>query len=125
MIRFKQRGSFKHTDKFLDKASRIDFASLLAPYAEQGVDALAEATPKRTGEAAASWGYEIKASKTGVSVAWTNSKMAGSVPLVILLQYGHGTGTGGYVQGIDFINPALRPVFDKIASDMWREVSGL
>ena len=125
MIKIKHRGDFRKTEKFLSRVKKMDFARLLAPYGQQGVTALAEATPKRSGEAASSWGYEIKITSKEVKITWTNSKMAGNVPLVILIQYGHGTGTGGYVQGLDFINPALRPVFDKICDAVWREVTQL
>lgn len=123
MIKIKHRGDFNKTDRFLNRVKKIDFASLLAPYGQHGVTALAGATPKRSGEAASSWGYEINANSKEVKITWTNSKMAGSVPLVILIQYGHGTGTGGYVQGQDFINPALRPVFNRMAMDIWREIT--
>lgn len=125
MIKIKHRGNFNNTERFMNRVKKIDFARLLAPYGQQGVTALAGATPKRSGEAASSWGYEIESSSKGVKITWTNSKMAGNVPLVILIQYGHGTGTGGYVQGQDFINPALRTIFDQIAMDIWREVTKL
>lgn len=121
-MKITHRGNFKNTERFIKKMKRTDFAKLLAPYGQQGVEALVSATPKRSGEAAVSWGYEIESNAKGVKVTWTNSKMAGNVPLVILIQYGHGTGTGGYVQGRDFINPALRPIFNRIAEDIWMEV---
>ncbi len=125
MISFKHRGNFNKTEKFIHGAENLDFNKILAPYGQQGVAALAGATPKRSGEAASSWNYEIKSTAKQVKIIWTNSKMAGNVPLVILIQYGHGTGTGGYVQGQDFINPALRPIFDQILNDIWREVTKL
>jgi hypothetical protein len=123
VIKIKHRGNFNNAEKFLAGAKNIDFAKILAPYGQLGVTALAGATPVRSGETAASWSYEINVTRSGVTLAWTNSKMAGNVPLVILIQYGHGTGTGGYVQGVDFINPALRPVFDNIINNVWREVA--
>lgn len=125
MIRFRHKGNFKNTERFLSGASKINFARKLVPYGDKGVAALASATPKDSGEAAASWGYEISTKSNQVKITWTNSKMAGGVPLVILIQYGHGTGTGGYVQGVDFINPALRPIFDSILNDVWKEVTSL
>lgn len=123
MIKIKQRGNFNNTERFINRVKKIDFARLLTPYGQQGVTALSGATPKRSGEAASSWDYEIETSSKGVKITWTNSKMAGNVPLVILIQYGHGTGTGGYVQGQDFINPAIRPVFKRMAIDIWREIT--
>lgn len=124
MIKISCKGDFKRTTKFLTRAANLKVAHILEKYAQQGVNALSSATPKDTGETAGSWGYEIKISNNVATISWTNSKMAGDTPLVILLQFGHGTGTGGYVQGRDFINPAMRPVFDKIADDVWREVVG-
>lgn len=125
MIRFKHKGDFRKTERFLSGASKINFTKILDIYGKRGVSALSRATPKDSGEAAASWGYEISQKQNQVTITWTNSKMAGGVPLVILIQYGHGTGTGGYVQGYDFINPALRPIFDSILNDVWREVTNL
>lgn len=122
-MKIKHRGNFNNTERFINRVKKTDFARLLAHYGQQGVTALAGATPKLSGEAASSWGYEIEASSKGVKITWTNSKMAGNVPLVILIQYGHGTGTGGYVEGQDFINPALRPVFNRMAMDIWREIT--
>ena len=123
MISVQQRGSFRRTENFLKKMSRGDIFRTLDRYAKQGVVALASATPHQTGASAASWNYEVRRTRGSYSITWTNSHMAGGTPLVILLQFGHGTGTGGYVQGRDFINPAIRPIFDKIAEEGWKAVT--
>lgn len=102
--------------------SKMDIRSILNKYGEKGVKALNQATPSQTGRTAASWSYTVEAKGGAYTIAWTNNVMAGDVPLVILLQYGHGTGTGGYVAGRDFINPAIQPIFDQIATDVWKEV---
>lgn len=125
MITFKHKGQFTPTFKFFDEAktklpSRIRM--VLAKYGQLGVTALQNATPRRSGKTAYSWSYEIN----GTSLIFTNSNTVGNgVPVAILIQYGHGTGTGGYVQGIDYINPTMRPIFEKIADDCLREVANL
>ena len=96
--------------------------SILEKYAQQGVSALASATPVDSGATASSWGYEIARSGQGATIYWTNTNSNQGVVIAVILQYGHGTGTGGYVQGRDYINPAMRPVFDQIADAAWREV---
>lgn len=123
MISFKHKGNFKMTENFLINAKKFNVSKILKKYAQEGVKELSSATPINTGETANSWDYTIKMSKNSASVTWTNSKMAGDTPLVILLQYGHGTRNGGYVQGRDFINPAIRPILDKIADEAWKEVT--
>lgn len=123
MISFKHKGNFKMTEKFLTNASKFEISRIMKKYAQEGVRELSSATPVDTGETASSWNYTVKISKGSASITWTNSKMAGGTPLVILLQYGHGTRNGGYVQGRDFINPAIRPIVDKIADEAWREVT--
>lgn len=123
MIRFSSRGSFARTDKFLSKMSKGDIFRSLESNARKGVAALASTTPKDSGVTASSWDYEIRRSGKSYSIVWTNSHMAGRTPLVIMLQYGHGTGTGGYVQGRDFINPAIRPIFDEISESVWKAVT--
>jgi hypothetical protein len=123
MVAIKHRGSFKNTERFLNSAGKINFKALLAPYGQQGADALAAATPVDSGLTASSWGYEIKVNKSSVSLIWTNSNVVNGVPVAIVLQYGHGTANGGYVQGRDYINPALQSVFDKISEEAWKEVS--
>lgn len=121
-ISISSSGSFTNTQRFLKYMSKMDIRSTLNKYGEKGVKALNEATPSASGETAASWSYSVEAKRGSYSISWSNSVMAGGVPLVILLQYGHGTGTGGYVAGRDFINPAIQPIFDKIANDVWKEV---
>ena len=119
---FRHRGDLKKTKEFLKKMNRRDYLKNLERYAKQGVDALSSATPIDSSLTADSWGYEIHASRGLYEIIWTNSNINNYVPIAIILQYGHATGTGGYVQGRDYINPAIRPIFDKIAEDAWKEV---
>ena len=125
MIRFKHSGNFRNTEKFFAKAMKKSYLEILQRYGEAGVSALASATPKDTGKTAASWGYEIEQTSSGASIFWTNSNVNKGVNIAVILQYGHGTGTGGYVQGVDYINPALRPIFEQSANDAWREVTSV
>ena len=123
MLRFESRGDFKNTERFLRKMSSVDIASALKSLAQEGVRALSEATPLDSGRAATSWGYEITRSRTSTSITWTNSDVESGFPVAIMLQYGHGTRNGGYVKGRDYINPAMQPVFDKIAEEAWKVVT--
>ena len=123
MIRFKHRGDFRHTENFFDRIRRRSYVDVLRKYGQAGVEALAAATPKDTGETAASWSYEIVQTESGYSIFWNNSNINRGVNIALILQYGHGTGTGGYVRGIDYINPAIRPVFEEIANAAWKEVT--
>jgi len=123
VITFEHKGDFKNTDRFLKKMSRFDFANTLKSVAQEGVAALAAATPVDSGLAANSWGYEIKRSRSSFEIIWTNSDVENGFPVAIMIQYGHGTGNGGYVRGQDYINPAMRPIFDKIIEDLWTEVT--
>ena len=123
MLTFETRGSLDKTEKFLNRMSKGDILRTVERYAQLGVDALSSATPVDTGLTAASWGYKIESTRGNISIVWTNSNTAGGKPVAILLQYGHGTGTGGFVQGVDYINPALKPVFDKIANNVWKAVT--
>ena len=125
MISFEVSGSSAKTESLFKKLLGTDIRSVLEKYGREGVSALASATPRDSGETAASWNYEITGSKTGYQLVWTNSNVNNGVPIAIILQYGHGTGTGGYVQGRDYINPAMRPIFDKIASEAWRVVTSI
>lgn len=125
MIVITQSGNFNNTERFLNGAKKLDAKRILESYAKEGVRALSSATPVDSGLTASSWDYKINISKGSYSISWTNSNVVDGVPIAIILQYGHGTGTGGYVQGRDYINPALRPIFDKIADSVWREVSNL
>lgn len=125
MITIKQKGDFRKTHKFLEACTKSHYESILNYYGQKGVDALRKATPKDTGNTADSWGYEIRTSPdTGYySIIWTNSNVRnGWANVAILLQYGHATRNGGYVQGRDYINPALKPIFDEIAEKVWKEI---
>lgn len=123
MITFKHRGNFDNTERFFKRAQKMDFYKNLEKYARAGVAALASATPVDTGLTAASWDYEIRKEKNKVSIYWTNSNIQNGVPIAVILQYGHGTNNGGYVQGRDYINPAIQPIFDQIAKSAWKEVT--
>lgn len=125
MIVFTHRGNFKNTERFLHGAPKIKYKKLLERYAQEGVNALASATPVDSSLTSNSWDYEITMSNRNYSIAWTNSNVVDGIPIAIILQYGHGTGTGGYVQGRDYINPAIKPIFDKIAKSVWQEVTNL
>ncbi len=122
MIQCTVKGNFKKTRSFIKKILRLDFYSILTKYAEEGVQALSSATPIDTGRTADAWNYEIVKEKDRVSIFWTNSNMNEGVPIAVVLEYGHGTGQGGYVQGRHYISPAIQPVFDKIAEAAWKEV---
>lgn len=124
MIEFESSGSFNNTESFLKRMLSGDpILSVLNKYGQKGVSALQAATPVDTDVTASSWSYEVGKEGGGYFIAWKNSHMVAGTPLVILLQYGHGTGTGGYVEGRDFINPAIQPIFDQIAADVWKEVT--
>lgn len=123
MITIEASGDLRKTENFLASLSKMQIASFLERYADLGVRALAAATPFDSGMTAVSWDYEIKVSNKTVELIWTNSYVVNGVPIAIILQYGHGTGTGGYVAGRDYINPALKPIFDKIADDVWKAVT--
>ena len=117
-------GSFNKTEKFLKKAHNASKTIDLTKYGEKGVAALQAATPTRTGLTASSWFYKIEKSGSRITLSFLNSNVNKGVPIAIILQYGHGTNNGGWVQGRDYINPALRPVFDEMAQAIWREVTG-
>lgn len=123
MLSFDSEGSFDNAEKFLRKMSTMNIDSILNSEAQKGVAALSQATPKDSGRAAISWGYKIEKTHNSVTIAWTNSDVENGFPVALMIQYGHGTGTGGYVQGKDFINPAMRPVFDRIAETVWKAVT--
>lgn len=120
---FESTGNFKNTEKFLQRMSRGDIFKSLERYGKAGVQALSAATPKESGVTATSWSFEVKRTLGSYSITWTNTNVNNGTNIAIILQYGHGTGTGGYVAGRDYINPAVRPVFDKIAADVWKEVT--
>ena len=125
MIKCTVKGDFRKFKRFLSKCQSVDFDSLLAQYAEEGVEALKSATPVVTGKTAASWGYEIVKERKKVSIIWTNSNVNDGVPIAIILEYGHGTGWGGYVQGRHYISPAIQPIFDKMVESAWKEVTSI
>ena len=116
----KQSGA--DTEKYLKKIQTQHIEAILNKYGQEGVSALSAATPRDSGATAAAWGYEIEKDANGYSIHWTNDNINRNVNIAIILQYGHGTGTGGYVAGRDYINPAMAPIFDKIANDAWNEV---
>ena len=123
MIRFRQQGDFSKLTRFLERAIEAIHLGDLDRYGKAGVAALSSATPVESGETARSWYYEIKHQKGSVTISFCNSNIQNGVPIAIILQYGHGTGTGGWVQGRDYINPAIRPIFEQIAKGAWREVT--
>lgn len=123
MISFKQRGDFSKTEKFLKKSFGRDYIGVLEKYAQQGVAALSAATPIDSGLTATSWQYNIIQNEDTISIVWENLNIQKGVNIAIILQYGHGTRNGGYVSGRDYINPALRPIFDKMADAAWKEVT--
>lgn len=122
MISVSSRGGFSKTEAFLRRARDLRI-QILRRYGEEGVRALSLATPKDTGETASSWYYQIKEDETSTTIEWLNRHVEDGVPIAVILQYGHGTNGGGYVEGIDYINPAMRPLFEEIANSVWKEVS--
>lgn len=123
MISFKHRGSFAKIEKFLHTNANSSYLKILNKYGEEGVAALAQATPKSSGKTASSWKYEIVSKSNSTSISWFNTNVNQNVNIAVILQYGHGTGTGGFVSGRDYINPAMAPVFDRIADEAWREIT--
>lgn len=123
-IKFSHRGSFKRTEKFLGEMKNVNshIRKIAEIEAQKGVQALIAATPKDSGLAATSWGYKIVQNGRKITIVWTNSNEEGGFPVAVMLQYGYGTGSGGYVQGRDYINPAMKPVFDLIANNVWKAV---
>ena len=124
-ISFKQKGDFSKLNSYLVKAKKAVKFPDLDRFGIEGVAALASATPVDTGLTASSWYYEIERKNGSVTISFNNSNIQNGVPIAIILQYGHGTGTGGWVEGRDYINPAIKPVFDDIANEAWREVTNL
>lgn len=121
MISLTSKGDFRKTEKFMKNARTKKLMSILKQYGEEGVAALMVATPLDTGRTASSWRYEIKVENNCIRLVFHNDNIQNGVPIAIILQYGHGTGTGGWVEGRDYINPAIQPVFDKIAKSAWKE----
>ena len=125
MITFRQKGDFAKVTRFLEKSKEAARVKDLDKYGQEGVAALASATPVDSGQTAQSWYYEIERQGGLVKINYCNSNINKGVPIAIILQYGHGTRNGGWVQGRDYINPAIQPVFDRIADDAWKEVTKL
>lgn len=125
MITFRQKGDFSKLTRYLERVKEVIRRGDLDKYGRAGVAALASATPIDTGLTASSWYYKIEHSNGSAVISFHNSNIQNGVPIAIILQYGHGTGAGGWVEGRDYINPAIRPIFDAIANDAWREVTRL
>lgn len=122
-IEITQKGNWDKTTQYLNRLKDSDLAAFLTKYGQQGVAALSAATFEDTGLTAHSWSFDVVSRKGYYSIRWYNSHVVDGRPIAILLQYGHGTGTGGYVQGRDYIMPAIRPIFDQIEAEVWREVT--
>lgn len=125
MIQLFHKGDFSKTEKLLKKSLGANYRQVLEKYGQLGVEALSRATPVDSGETAVSWSYDIIQNQNSLSVVWNNSNVNKGVNIAIILQYGHATRNGGYVQGRDYINPALRPIFDDLANAAWKEVTGI
>ena len=123
MITFRQKGDFSKLTKFLERAKEAVHLGDLDKYGREGVAALASATPVDTGLTASSWSYKIEQGKGTATISFHNSNIQNGVPIAMILQYGHGTCNGGWVEGRDYINPAIQPIFDKIVEEAWREVT--
>lgn len=122
MIKVKQKGDFKKSERFFNWVVKKKYTEFFKQIGELGVEALHDATPKDTGKTAASWSYSIENTNGGTSIVWSNSNTNKGANIAILIQYGHGTGTGAYIKGVDYINPALQPVFEAFAKDIEVEV---
>lgn len=124
-VNFEVKGSFNRFEQFLTRHLRVQpmIRVILHKYGRLGVEALRDATPKESGLTAESWGYEIEESESSSRIIWTNSHVNQGQVIAVLLQYGHGTGTGGYVEGRDYINPAIQSIFERMADEAWKEVT--
>ena len=123
MISFKESGDFKNLEKLLSFSKRANIEAILNKYGQIGVEALSAATPSRSGKTESSWNYKVTRSKGNLQIDWYNTNTNKGENIAILIQYGHGTGTGGYVHGIDYVNPAMKPIFDQLSRDLWMEVN--
>ena len=121
-ISFTSKGDFSKTIKFLNKVKNVKINDILSKYGAIGVNALSQATPKDSGVTSRSWNYKIEVNNDNASIVWYNTNIVKGVNIAVILQYGHGTRNGGWVEGRDYINPAMKPVFDKIADQVWKEV---
>ena len=122
-ISFTSKGDFSKTIKFLNKVKNVKINDILSKYGKIGVNALSQATPKDSGVTSRSWNYKIEVNNDNASIVWYNTNVVKGVNIAVILQYGHGTRNGGWVEGIDYINPAMKPIFDKIADQVWKEVT--
>lgn len=125
MITFRQKGDFSKLSRYFERVKEAAKVGILDKYGRAGVDALRSATPVDSGKTANSWTYTIERQNGSASIIFNNTNFNKGVPIAIILQYGHGTGTGGWVQGRDYINPAIQPIFDQLADDAWKEVTKL
>lgn len=125
MITFRQKGNFSKLNRYFERVKEVVKVGDLDRFGREGVQALSSATPRDTGLTATSWEYSIERSSNRVSITFNNTNIQNGVPIAIILQYGHGTRNGGYVQGRDYINPAIQPIFDKMVEDAWKEVTKL
>lgn len=125
MITFRSKGDFSKTIRYLEKAKNAKMNSIFNKYGQDGVAALASATPVDSGETANSWNYKVEIQNGSATISFYNTHVNQGVPIAIILQYGHGTGTGGWVKGRDYINPAIQPIFDKIVNEAWKEVTSI
>lgn len=121
-ISFTSKGDFSKTIKFLNKVKNVKINDILSKYGQIGVNALSQATPKDSGVTSRSWNYKIEVNNDNASIVWYNTNVVKGVNIAVILQYGHGTRNGGWVEGRDYINPAMKPIFDKIADQVWKEV---
>ena len=121
-ISFTSKGDFSKTIKFRNKVKNVKISNILSKYGEIGVTALSQATPKDSGVTSRSWNYRIEVNNDNASIVWYNTNVVKGVNIAVILQYGHGTRNGGWVEGRDYINPAMKPIFDKIADQVWKEV---
>lgn len=125
MISASSSGSFSRTESFLRGLQKLDIMGILRRNGQRGVEALSSATPVLSGLASTSWDFEVSRRGGGYTISWTNTDIESGFPVAIMLQYGYSTGTGGFVQGEDYINPAIRPIFDQIADEVWKAVKSL
>lgn len=123
LIKIKHKGNFNKAERFFNRVLKRDYLNILEHYGQMGVQALRSATPSESGKTADSWDFGIEEGKGTVTLYWTNSNENKGVNIAILLIYGHGLQNGSYVQGVDFVNPAMRPIFEKIADESWKEVT--
>lgn len=123
MITIRQKGDFSKLTKYLNKISKAADIRNLDKYGQRGVAALSSATPKDTGLTASSWSYEVVQNKQSISIEFHNTNIQNGIPIAIILQYGHATKNGGWIEGRDYINPAIQPIFDEIVTEAWKEVT--